>query len=237
MRHCAILFDLFGTLTDLESDCQAHEIISRKLSEIHDKAFEPIEHLRLYDELVHSPREPPLTSKEAVWQALIILSKTKNFKIHVDRDFVYRLHRKIHIEVSKLYNDALCSLDRARNLCKYIVLVTDADRDVTEGMLKKHGIYEYFNRIVIGEEYGTRKPDPILFIKAVEGLDVDKNLCFMIGDSWKDVEGAKNAGIRAILILRRKDILEKLKVKPDYIASSLTDALNFIEKRLTNAMC
>mgnify|MGYP000294712406 CR=1 FL=1 len=237
MRHCAILFDLFGTITDLESDHQAHEIISRKLSEIHDKAFEPIEHLKLYDELVHSSREPPLTSKEAVWQALIMLSKTKNFKIRVNRDYVYRLHREIHIEVSKLYNDVLSSLNKARSLCRYIVLVTDADRDVTEEMLKKHGIYEYFDRIIIGEEYGTRKPDAKLFIKAIEGLDVDKNLCFMIGDSWKDVEGAKNAGLRAVLILRRKDILEKLKVKPDYIASSLSDALNFIEKYLTNAMC
>ena len=59
----------------------------------------------------------------------------------------------------------------------------------------------------------------------------------MIGDSWKDVEGAKNAGLRAVLILRKRDILEKLKVNPDYIASSLSDALNFIEKYLTNAMC
>jgi len=237
VKECCIIFDLFGTLTDIESDRKVHEIISKKLSKIHDEVFKPEEHFELYEKLIYGQCNPPITSREAVWKALEILSKNKGFSIRISRDEVYRMHRELHIRASELYDDVLSALNKARSLCEYILLVTDADRDVAIGILKKHVIYKYFNKIIIGEEFNTRKPDPKLFSKAINGLNVNRELCFVIGDSWKDVEGSKASGLKAILVLRRRDVLEKLKAKPDYIANSLTDAVNFIEKYLTNTKC
>lgn len=45
-----------------------------------------------------------------------------------------------------------------------------------------------------------RKPDSIMIEKAIAKHQIDKNQCFMIGDTARDIEAATKAGIKSILI-------------------------------------
>lgn len=148
VRNCVIIFDLFGTLTDIESDYIVHRILSEKLAEIHGNIFKPEEHLKLYEDLIYRS-SGFISSGEAVWKALEILSKEKNFSIAISKDEVLNLHRRLHIEYSRLYEDAIQVLEKAKSMCRYVVLVTDADRDIAEGIVKKHRIDKYLSLIHI----------------------------------------------------------------------------------------
>jgi D-glycero-D-manno-heptose 1,7-bisphosphate phosphatase len=45
-----------------------------------------------------------------------------------------------------------------------------------------------------------RKPDSIMIEKAIAKHQIDKNQCFMIGDTDRDIDAATKAGIKSILI-------------------------------------
>ena len=53
-----------------------------------------------------------------------------------------------------------------------------------------------------GDDCDCRKPAPGLFITAQNKYDIDFHKSFMIGDTWKDVQAARNAGISMILLNR-----------------------------------
>lgn len=49
---------------------------------------------------------------------------------------------------------------------------------------------------------GCRKPSPGLFYQAAQKWDIDINNSYMVGDTWKDVEAAKNAKVKMFLLSR-----------------------------------
>lgn len=51
-----------------------------------------------------------------------------------------------------------------------------------------------------------RKPSPYFINKAIRDYQLDKEMCFMIGDSQRDVESANIAGIKAYKIIKNTSI-------------------------------
>jgi D-glycero-D-manno-heptose 1,7-bisphosphate phosphatase len=47
-----------------------------------------------------------------------------------------------------------------------------------------------------------RKPRPGLILQAAADLNIDLDCSVFIGDSWRDTEAAKNAGLRSILVTK-----------------------------------
>ena len=81
-----------------------------------------------------------------------------------------------------------------------------------------------------------RKPNPGLLKRGAEELKIDLKSSFLVGDGIPDIQAGRRAGCRTILIGNWKCDLCKLmqakKLKPDYIASDILDAIRFIEKNL-----
>ncbi len=223
----AVLFDLFGTLITAESDDNAHRALSEKLAHIHDYVFSGEEHFQLYYELVHGKRSrEKLTSSKAVWEALKELSRKYGFKLRIDYPGVRKLHLMFHIAYAEPYPDAVEALKKAKTLCGKVGLVSDADNDMAYGILYKLKFLQYLDTVVTSEEIGVSKPDPKLFLVAAERLGARPENTVMIGDSWKDVEGSKNAGMKAVLVLRRREVLENLRKEPDAIVENLIEAVD-----------
>jgi len=72
---------------------------------------------------------------------------------------------------------------------------------------------------------GCRKPAPGLFFTAEKKYNIDFNISFMIGDTWKDVEAAKNVGISMILLDKdyNQDLKNCIRV------NNLTEAVSLIK--------
>lgn len=86
------------------------------------------------------------------------------------------------------------------------------------------------------ENCDCRKPKPGLILIAMEKYDIDLKTGFMIGDSAKDIECARNAGCgHAVLVktgngvMAEKQLAEK-NIRPDYVAANLYDAATWIIK-------
>ncbi len=62
-------------------------------------------------------------------------------------------------------------------------------------ILKKLEIEDLFNAIIDGNKVVKAKPDPEVFLKGAQELDVDPKACVVFEDAIAGVEAAKNAGM------------------------------------------
>ncbi|MBL7111508.1 MAG: HAD family hydrolase [Bacteroidales bacterium] len=56
-----------------------------------------------------------------------------------------------------------------------------------------------------------RKPESLMIEKAIARFDIDPGQSWMIGDSERDVEAGKKAGLQTILVERNQDLREMVK--------------------------
>jgi HAD superfamily hydrolase (TIGR01458 family) len=96
---------------------------------------------------------------------------------------------------------------------------------------------------VAGLEYAAQtdaivlgKPSMAYFDAALEALDAEPALTWMVGDDWEtDVVGAQRCGLKTILVRTgkfRPDALERSGVMPDGIISSLAQLPEWLERAL-----
>lgn len=78
-------------------------------------------------------------------------------------------------------------------------------------ILEKLNITELFDAVVDGNSVSRAKPDPEVFLKAAEKLEISPAECFVFEDARAGVEGAKRAGMR-VMGIGEKDILEKAEI-------------------------
>lgn len=78
-------------------------------------------------------------------------------------------------------------------------IITNGFAEVQEGKLKNSGIADYFEVIMDSEKAGVKKPNPIIFEKAMGLARVQPQNSLMVGDNYEvDILGAKNAGMHAL---------------------------------------
>ena len=95
------------------------------------------------------------------------------------------------------------------------------------GILKKQGVLAYFEALAFSDEVGYVKPDPRLFMAALEALGVEPGKAVHVGDSVKsDVLGAKYAGMKSVWLKTRD---QAMVVEPDRIITSLTQLPETLE--------
>ncbi len=77
-----------------------------------------------------------------------------------------------------------------------LVAVTNGIKAVQENRIKRSGLLNFFDAVIISEDVGYSKPNPMIFEIAMNKIGhFDKNTVLMIGDSLKaDILGAHAAG-------------------------------------------
>ncbi len=104
--------------------------------------------------------------------------------------------------------------------------------------LRKVGISEFFNVVVVSDEIGWRKPSRHIFQEALNRLQIPASETVYIGDSpIEDIKGAKAAGLRTIFVPSQfytpKDLKES-KQEPNYIEKGLTTVSKNLNRILSN---
>jgi HAD superfamily hydrolase (TIGR01549 family) len=78
--------------------------------------------------------------------------------------------------------------------------------------LRKLGIHQYFNAIVVSEDVGWRKPAPQIFQDALSRLQVKAEEAVFVGDSpLEDIKGAKDAGLETVFVPSQFNSLKDLE--------------------------
>ena len=79
-------------------------------------------------------------------------------------------------------------------------VASSTERERVEYYLETAGIRKYFNTIVCGDEVKRGKPNPDIFRKAAEKLELKPESCLVLEDSKYGIEAAFRAGIPAVMI-------------------------------------
>lgn len=85
-------------------------------------------------------------------------------------------------------------------------------------LIEKYRIGRFFERIVISEEVGWRKPKPVIFERAMDLLCIGPDEALFVGDNFTaDVCGAKGVGMDAVWLNYKRESEENLDPVPDFI--------------------
>jgi putative hydrolase of the HAD superfamily len=105
-------------------------------------------------------------------------------------------------EAWQLFPDTLPTMRGIRRLHGRVGIVSNFDGRLLQ-LCDGLGLTPHVDSIVMSSRVGFAKPDPRIFRCALSALDVRANETLHVGDSRaEDVEGARAAGLRAVLIDR-----------------------------------
>ena len=232
-----ILFDLYGTLIDIETDESLEEIyrgIAHYLTyhgvylhrwEVRDRYYEIMK-----EQKGEGGEEYPEIDVEAIWNSLL---RREGIKTPVARQKLATILAQIYRAISRkrlqLYPDVKRVLDELRPTYR-LALVSDAQPCYVLPEMKAVRLDGYFDPIIISAHYGFRKPDTRLMGKALEGLKLGPAEVIYVGnDMYRDIYGASQLGIKTIFIDSNQGAKSHGKVTPDYIAPRFEDVLKGVE--------
>jgi HAD superfamily hydrolase (TIGR01509 family) len=111
-----------------------------------------------------------------------------------------------------------------------MAVATSSSRSRAVAMLDKGDILAFFEVIVCGDEVKQSKPDPEIFLKAVEALGGKPSNTIVIEDSESGIIGAHQGGMKCINVPDLKVPSDIIIEKADYIAEDLIDVMTYICK-------
>lgn len=229
----AVIFDFIGTLTSVRNYDLAvskmklykaivdagfrvgHEKFSKAYSEAHEKY-----RIIRYQELIEVTN--------AVWISEALNSL--GFKTSPDDS-------RIKAAVNTFFEDYVNSF-KLRRYAKQTLRMLSKDyklglvsnftyTPVIYAGLRKLGINQFFNAVLVSEAIGWRKPHVKIFEEALKRLNVKAEETVYVGDSpAEDIEGAKQLGMKTIFIPSQFYPLESLyksMQKPDLVVRSLRE--------------
>jgi HAD superfamily hydrolase (TIGR01549 family) len=207
----AILFDFWGTLVDNGLEPSPVRQV-RYILDIEVPFKEYI--VRFEDVFMTADYDDLYDAFEAVCD---------EFKIYPDDDIVEEAVDmwQRNDRLAEPYDDTETMLEEFSD--DYVIGLISNSPPTIRDVLEKFDLTEKFDAITLSYEEGMLKTDPRLFETALDRLSVEKEAAVMVGDSiHTDMEGAKQAGVNAVLADRRdtrdyEPKIETLEELYDYI--------------------
>ena len=189
-----ILFDLDGTLVDTAPDLmRAHNHVMNRFG-YPTKSTEEIRNL--------VGQGAGAMLGRSIWgQAKKEFGKVQdeNIKKEMVKEFVDFYGKNI-VNESTLIKGVKEFLIWAKKENISMAVCTNKQENLSIDLLKKIGIYDFFEYVAGHNTFDYCKPDPRHLTSVIEILDGDINRSLMIGDSETDANAAKAAGIPIILL-------------------------------------
>ena len=193
-QQYTILFDLDGTLVDTAPDLMhAHNHVMRKFGY-------PTKSTKEIRNLVGQGAGAMLG--RSIWgQAKKEFSKVQDEKVKKEmvKEFVDFYGKNI-VNESTLINGVKDFLVWSKQKNISMAVCTNKQEYLAIELLKKIGIYDFFEYVAGHNTFDYCKPDPRHLTTVIEILDGDIKKSLMIGDSETDANAAKDAGIPLILL-------------------------------------
>lgn len=239
----AFLSDIYTTLIDIRTDETDKDIYRRLASYLkYQGVYLSTDELKwfFFEKKAQQKRASKETYPEVnyrlIWRDIIQENQYAYSGPDIDRSTIIndiiKMHRSLSVEKIKLYRGVYETL-QGLNQRYSMGIVSDSQPEHARPELRMLGIDEFFQSKVISAEYGYRKPDPRLFAECLNSLGVKPSESLYIGnDTIRDVKGAKDAGMKAVLIMTKHG-QKSGGASPDYTIDRIEqiwDVLKDLEK-------
>ena len=229
-----ILFDLYGTLIDIETDETKNSIYRgiahfltyhgtyRHRQEVRDRYY------RIMKEQKELGGEKyPEIDVESIWNIFLTEETVKGDHERQELALILaQLYRAISRKRLRLYPGVMSVLDALRPAYR-MALVSDAQRCYALPEIKAVGLDGYFNPIVISARHGFRKPDKRLFEKALTQMKLSPTEVICVGnDMYRDIYGATRLGIKSIFFDSNQGEKSHENTTPDYVVRRFEDVIH-----------
>ncbi|WP_377546231.1 HAD family hydrolase [Micromonospora zhanjiangensis] len=220
-----VIFDFHGTLVDGGDARRWIEAALRRLAE--DGNAEP----ELSADQITGLRE----HLDQIWQHAHTIDPSS------ERDLSHERHRDVFSRTVALYPgikpdliaalyavmpdqwtpfvDTLPVLRELRSRGIRIVLLSNIGLDIRP-LLDRVGLSGLLDGVMLSFEVGLVKPDPAIFARALELLDVPGSQTLMVGDSPRDDVGGVSLGIRTLILPRTEGPVHGLKTVLHMVGNS-----------------
>jgi putative hydrolase of the HAD superfamily len=203
----AVIFDFIGTLTNLKnysletSTMKLYKAIVETGFKVDTEQF-----LEAYGQAHQKYRVVRYQKLVEVTNAVWISEALNNLGYKTTLD-----DPRVKTAVNVFFEDYLNSLELrpcAKSLLKKIstsyklgLISNFTYAPVIYAGLRKLGINQFFNAVLVSDEVGWRKPHPKIFNQALKRLKVSAHETIYVGDSpLEDIKGAKSTGMKTIFI-------------------------------------
>ena len=231
----AVLFDLDETLIDATSGLYAaHNFTAREIKKIlaRNGIETSLEKIRIKIRTIDDSMNMLLNYDRNNWWQIVI----NQLEISLDLDSrvkkkLTRIYWDSYVNSVNPYKDTIPVLKYLKNKEYFLGLITDTDGSpgIKKSRIEKLTFYNFFDSIIIaGEDTEYTKPDPEPYFKMAKSLGCSIEECIYVGDKlFNDIKGALVAGMKNILIQRRKwDV--GTSIKPDIIINNLKQLRTFL---------
>jgi len=215
----AVLFDLDGTLLNRDESL---------------KGFIDNQYRRLNKWLGHIPKETyisrfiELDNGGYIWKDQVYQQLSKEYQIFgitwegLLQDYINEFRHNC-----VPFKNLIQMLEELKSSNLQLGMITNGYGQFQLDNIKALGIENYFDVILISEWEGIKKPNPKIFLRALEQLKVSPNQCIFLGDHPEnDVKAAQNVGMKGIW---KKDVRWE-SVKADFTVNDLAELFLIIKK-------
>ena len=205
INHCALLFDIDGTLADTDA---LH-------LEAYNAALGPFGHV--FDQQRYARELQGFSGRSICDRFLRGETPDRQAAIMEEKEAVFRNLVAGRIEPTP---GLMALLDRADNACVPMVAVTNAPRLNAELLLSGLRIAHRFRAVVIGDELAHGKPHPLPYLEGLRLAGATAEASMAFEDSRSGVTSATAAGIATIGI--RSGLTHRELVEAGAIATAKT---------------
>jgi beta-phosphoglucomutase family hydrolase len=182
----AFIFDMDGTLVDsMPYHEKAWDLMTPELGVSVDR----FEFFTWSAGLTNKEIFPRLLKREVTSDELAQLAGRKE-----------ALYRDCYREAMQVMPGAIDLLTRARSQGVKTALGTAAPPENIELVIGGMNLYEHFPVIVGGADVRNGKPDPEIFLRCAEKMNVAVSHCVVFEDTPAGIEAAYRAGMRCVVI-------------------------------------
>lgn len=113
-----------------------------------------------------------------------------------------------------------------------IALATSSKERTVRREIEEAGLLSYFDAIVCGDMIRRSKPEPDIYLKACECLQVEPENACAVEDSFNGVRSATRAGLSCIMVPDIKQPDEEMRELACCILPSLLEVKEYLKERL-----
>lgn len=129
----------------------------------------------------------------------------------------------------KLYDKVLPTLFSLQK--KYKLALVSNCAVGTEKAIDALGLSDFFVCIILSYQVGARKPDRQIYLEALKCLELEAHESIFVADEVSDLEGARDAGMKTVLVRQGPDTLKEAKdtkFRSDFECDHIADVTDFL---------